>query len=239
MLDINGVDGAAWGCLSIRANWGGDGGEDNVEANSKIVIIRYWWQINLKICFAKENPGYEPLLLTWETHKTNTCLMMVLRAATFLRQLNYFTTFLILRNTTFTIATHLSWALSIVLHTYKTNIGSAVWGFEAWRHWFEQFCTIWSVQIQTVGGVYLYQYLCLYLYAYFRIGIYVFVRVWSLGPLNHFAPFPPCESGRAPQSKVADKAHSKTIISQPQKRGIRPVLKICFDDNHCWQKRAF
>ena len=69
--------------------------------------------------------------------------------------------------------------------------------------------------------------------------IYVFLRVWSLGPLNHFAPFPPCESGRALQSKVADKAHSKTIISQPQKRGIRPDLKICFDDNHCWQKRAF
>ena len=41
MLDINGVDGAARGCLSIGANWGGGGGEDNVKANSKIVIIRY------------------------------------------------------------------------------------------------------------------------------------------------------------------------------------------------------
>ena len=165
--------------------------------------------------------------------------MMVLRAATSLKQLNYFATFLILRNSTFTIITHVSWALSKVLHTCKTNMGLALWGFEAWRHWFEQFCTIWSVQIQTVAGVYLYRYLCLYLYLYLRIGIYAFVRVWSLGPLNHFAPFPPCESGRALQSKVADKAHSKTIISQPQKRGIRPDLKICFDDNNCWQKRAF
>ena len=41
MLDINGVDGGAWGCLSIGANWGGGGGEDSVEANSKIAIIRY------------------------------------------------------------------------------------------------------------------------------------------------------------------------------------------------------
>ena len=163
MLNINGVDVGAWGCLSIRANWGGGSGKDNVEVDSKIVISRYWWQINLRIGLVKENLGYEPLLLTWETHKTNTWFMMVLRAATILRQLNYFATFLILWNTTFTIATHLSWALSIVLHTYKTNIGWAVWRFEALRHWFEQFCTICSVQMQT-GGVCLYRYLCLYLY---------------------------------------------------------------------------
>ena len=49
MLDMNGVDGGARGCLSIGANWGGGSGEDNVEANSKIVISRYWWQINLEL----------------------------------------------------------------------------------------------------------------------------------------------------------------------------------------------
>ena len=148
MLDINGVDGAAWGCLSIRANQGGGSGKDNVKVNSKIVIIRYWWQINLRIGLLKENLGYKPLLLTWETHKTNTWFMMVLRAASSLRQLNSFATFLILRNSTFTTITHVSWALSKVLHTCKTNMGLALWGFEAWRHWFEQFCTIWAVLVE-------------------------------------------------------------------------------------------
>ena len=156
--------------------------------------------------------------------------MMVLRAATSLRQLNYFATFLILRNSTFTIVSHLNWALSMVLHTYKANIGWwAVWDLEA---------------LNDVAPLDLCRckqavYICINNCFCICICIFVFVRVWSLGPLNHFAPFPPCESGRALQSKVADKAHSKTIISQPQKRGIRPDLKICFDDNHCWQKRAF